>query len=114
MGFHEVQKCLNLTGHIQSSLQILVNERTWKRLTTDQQQALLDSIQELGDEVYDGLMKDERELIEEWRKDGTMEIIEDVDVDAFRQRCRTYFSKGFEFSDVYNRITAKPPEEVAE
>lgn len=110
MGFHEVQKCLNLTGHIQSSLQILVNERTWKRLTADQQKALRDSIQELGDEVYAGLIKDEKKLIEEWRKDGTMEIIEDVDVDAFRQRCRKYFSKGFEFSDVYNRITAETSE----
>ncbi|MDG2221390.1 MAG: TRAP transporter substrate-binding protein DctP [Rubripirellula sp.] len=111
MGFHEVQKCLNLTGHIQSSLQILVNERTWKRLSADQQKALLDSIQELGGEVYDGLIKDEKKLIEEWRRDGTMEIIEDVDVDAFRERCREYFSKGFEFSDVYNRITANPSEE---
>lgn len=110
MGFHEVQECLNLTGHIQSSLQILVNERTWKRLTTDQQKALLESIQELGDEVYDGLIKDEKKLIEEWQKDGTMKIIEDVDVNAFRERCRKYFSKGFEFSDVYNRITAEPSE----
>lgn len=111
MGFHEVQKCLNLTGHIQSSLQILVNERSWNRLTPDQQKALLDSIKELGGDVYDGLIKDEEKLIEEWRKDGTMEIIEDVDVDAFRDRCREYFSKGFEFSDVYNRITAETSEE---
>lgn len=111
MGFHEVQKYLNLTGHIQSSLQILVNERTWQRLTADQQKALLDSIQELGDEVYDGLIQDEERLIEEWRKNGTMEIIEDVDIDAFRQRCRKHFSKGFEFSDVYNRITAEPIKE---
>lgn len=111
MGFHEVQKCLNLTGHIQSSLQILVNERTWKRLTADQQKALVDSIQELGDEVYDGLIEDERKLIEEWRKDGTMEIVENVDVDAFRKRCRQFFAKGFEFSDVYNRITAESSEE---
>ena len=110
-GFHEVQKCLNLTGHIQSSLQILVNERTWNRMNTEQQNALRDSIQELGDEVYDGLMKDEKKLVEEWRKDGTMEIIEDVDVDAFRERCRKHFSKGFEFSDVYNRITAEPSKE---
>ncbi len=110
MGFHEVQKCLNLTGHIQSSLQILVNERTWKRLTAEQQKALVDSIEELGDDVYEGLIKDEKKLIDEWRKDGTMEIIEDVDVDAFRERCRKYFSKGFEFSDVYNRITAEPSE----
>ena len=114
MGFHEVQKCLNLTGHIQSSLQILVNERTWKRLTADQQKTLLDTIQELGHEVYDGLIQDEKKLIEEWRKDGTMEIVEDVDVDAFRERCRKYFSKGFEFSDVYNRITAEPSYEDGE
>ena len=111
MGFHEVQKCLNLTGHIQSSVQILVNERTWKRLTVDQKKALLESIQELGDEVYDGLIKDEKKLIEEWRKDGTMEIIEDVDVEAFRKRCRKHFAEGFEFSDVYNRVTAEPSEE---
>ncbi len=111
MGFHEVQKCLNLTGHIQSSVQVLVNQRTWKRLSSDQQKALLESIQELGDEVYDGLIKDEKKLIEQWRNDGTMEIIEDVDVDAFRERCRKHFSKGFEFSDVYNRITAEPSEE---
>ena len=111
MGFHEVQKCLNLTGHIQSSLQILVNERKWKRLTADQQKALLESIQELGNEVYAGLIKDEKRLIDEWRVDGTMQIVEDVDVDAFRQRCRDYFSKGFAFSDVYNRITAERSQE---
>jgi len=110
MGFHEVQKCLNLTGHIQSSVQILINERTWQRLSARQQKALLESIKELGKEVYDGLIKDEKKLIEEWRKEKTMQIIEDVNVDAFRERCRKHFSKGFEFSDVYNRITADPTE----
>lgn len=108
MGFHEVQKCLNLTGHIQSSLQILVNERTWKRLTADQQGSLRSVIEELGEQVYEGLMKDEKQLIEQWRKDGTMQIVDDVDMNAFRERCRKFFSKGFEFSDVYNRITAEP------
>jgi len=111
MGFQEVQKYLNLTGHIQSSLQILVNERTWNRLNHDQQNGLLESIQELGNEVHKGLITDETKLIEEWKKDGTMEIVEDVDVDAFRERCRDFFSEGFEFSDVYNRITAQPTAE---
>ena len=111
MGFQEVQKYLNLTGHIQSSLQILVNERTWNRLNHDQQNGLLESIQELGNEVHKGLITDETKLIEEWKKDGTMEIVEDVDVDAFRERCRDFFSEGFEFSDVYKRITAQPTAE---
>ena len=68
---------------------------------------------ELGNEVYAGLVKDEKRLVEEWREDGTMEIIEDVDVDAFRARCREYFSEGFAFSELYNRITADPSKEDA-
>ena len=76
-------------------------------MTPEQQDALLETIQELGREVNEGLVKDEKRLVEEWRQDGTMEIIQDVDVDAFQARCRKYFSKGFEFSDVYNRLTAE-------
>ena len=110
MGFQEVQKCLNLTGHIQSSLQILVNERVWKKLDTQQKQALQDSIEELGGAVYEGLVADEKKLIEQWRSDGTMAIIEDVDMSAFQKRCREYFSEGFEFSEVYNRITEETSE----
>jgi tripartite ATP-independent transporter DctP family solute receptor len=114
-GFHEVQDYLNLTGHIQSSIQILVNERTWNRLTTEQQKTLKESIQELGSEVHAGIIKDEKRLIEEWRKDAEkdeekMQIIEDVDTAAFRERCRKFFSKGFPFSEVYNRISAEPSE----
>lgn len=105
-GFHEVQKCLNLSGHIQSSIQILMNERTWKRLTTQQQTALVTAVQELGKDVRQGLIADEQRLIDEWRKDGTMQIIDDVDVDAFRKRARDYFSSGYAFSDLYNQITA--------
>lgn len=108
MGFHEVQKCLNLTGHIQSSLQILVNERTWQSLTVDQQDKLLETIQELGEKVHRGTIDDEKKLIEQWRKDGTMQIVEDIDADAFRERCREYFSKDFDFSELYNRITNEP------
>ncbi|MEO0416749.1 MAG: TRAP transporter substrate-binding protein DctP, partial [Verrucomicrobiota bacterium] len=108
MGFHEVQKCLNLTGHIQSSLQILVNERKWQSLTPDQQQALRLTVQELGEAVHRGTVADEKKLIDQWRKDGTVQIIDDVDADAFRKRCREYFSEGFAFSELYNRITSEP------
>jgi TRAP-type transport system periplasmic protein len=110
MGFHEVQKCLNLTGHIQSSIQILINERTWQSLTTEQQENLKEVIRELGEDVHRGTVDDEKKLIEQWRKDGTMQIIEDVDSDAFRERCRKYFSKGFAFSDLYNQITNESPQ----
>lgn len=110
MGFHEVQEYLNLTGHIQSSVQILMNERTWQRLDANQQAALVKTVRELGKEVYRGTIEDEKRLIEQWREDGTMQIIEDVDVDALRIRAREYFSSGFAFSELYNRITSEPVE----
>ena len=106
-GFHEVQECLNLTGHIQSSVQILMNERTWQRLDADQQAALLKTVRQLGEEVHRGLVADEMRLIQQWRDDGTMQIIDDVDVDAFRVRARKFFSSGFAFSDLYNRVTSE-------
>ncbi|MCP4782366.1 MAG: TRAP transporter substrate-binding protein DctP [Fuerstiella sp.] len=110
MGFHEVQDCLNLSGHIQSSVQILMNERVWQRMDADQQAALLKTVQELGKEVYRGTIEDEARLIEEWRKEGAMQIVDDVDVDAFRGRAREFFSSGYAFSELYNRITAEPVE----
>lgn len=107
-GFHEVQKCLNLSGHIQSSIQILMNERVWQRMDVDQQAALMKAVQDLGEEVYRGVVADEQRLIEEWRKDGTMQIVDDVDVDAFRVRAREFFSSGYAFSELYNEITSAP------
>jgi tripartite ATP-independent transporter DctP family solute receptor len=109
-GFHEVQKCLNLTGHIQSSVQILMNERAWQRLNADQQTALLKTVRQLGEDVHRGLVADEKRLIEQWRDDGTMQIVDDVDIGAFRKRAQEYFSSGFAFSELYNRITSEPVE----
>ena len=110
MGFQEVQKCLNLTGHIQSSIQILMNERVWKRMTTEQQATLMKVVRELGEDVYRGTVDDEQRLIEEWRNDGTMQIVDDVDVNAFRNKARKFFSAGYSFSELYNQITSVPAE----
>ena len=110
MGFQEVQKCLNLTGHIQSSIQILMNDRVWQKMTKEQQAALMKAVHELGKDVYRGTVEDEQRLIEEWRQDGTMQIIDDVDVDAFRKRAKEFFASGYVFSELYNQITAEGDE----
>ena len=115
MGFHEVQKYLNLTGHIQSSIQILVNERVWQRLTAEQQNALQQTIRELGLEVREGTLRDEREILNRWREEGVLQVVDDVDLDAFRSRARQYFATGFPFSRLYQTIStqeASPPIET--
>lgn len=108
MGFHEVQKYLNLTGHIQSSIQILVNERVWQRLNAGQQQALLRTLRELGREVQAGTEREEREILADWRERQVLQVVDDVDVEAFRRRAREYFEEGFPFSALYRAITALP------
>ncbi len=111
MGFHEVQRYVNLTGHIQSSVQILVNERVWQRLDTEQQQALHQAVRSLGDEVAAGTARQDREILEQWRESGALTIIGDVDREAFRRRARDYFASGFPFSDLYQKITRQAPPE---
>lgn len=110
MGFHEVQKYLILTGHIQSSIQILINERVWQTLSDEEQAALTHAAQSLGTEVLAGIRQQEAELLDKWRQDGTMTIIDDCDVEAFRQRSRAYFASGFPFSDLYREITTQSKE----
>lgn len=107
MGFHEVQRYLNLTGHIQSSIQILIAERVWRRLDEEAREALSSAVGDLGAEVRDGIETSEREILNRWRSHETLEVIEDVDVDAFRGRARARFSQGFAFSELYREITAE-------
>lgn len=107
MGFHEVQKCLNLTGHIQSSIQILVNEQVWQRLNAAQQDALLQTLCELGREVQAGTEREDREILAAWREKEVLQIVDDVDVEAFRRRAREYFAEGFPFSSLYQTISSQ-------
>jgi TRAP-type transport system periplasmic protein len=114
MGFHEVQRYLTMTGHIQSSVQVLINERVWQRLDAAQQAALENAVDELGREVLVGLREQERDLLEAWRHAGPMPIIDDADTDAFRRRARAYFSDGFAFSELYREITSGPEQRETE
>lgn len=106
MGFHEVQKYLTLTGHIQSSVQVLINDRIWQELTPEQQQGLVSAVRELGEDVYQRTIAEERELLEEWQQTKTLSVVHDVDLESFRRRSRDYFSSGFPFSELYLEITS--------
>lgn len=104
MGFHEVQSHLNLTRHIQSSTQLLIAERIWQRLNDAQQAALEAAARAAGIEVRTCIEQGDEKILAQWRKDGALQIVDDVDVEAFRARARKYFSSGYVFSELYGRI----------
>jgi len=104
MGFHEVQTHLNLTGHSQSSTQLVIAERVWERLGEAQQSVLLAAAREAGEGVRTCIETADREILQEWKKAGTPRIVDDVNREAFRQRARRHFASGFVWSDLYGRI----------
>ncbi len=106
MGFHEVQRYLNLTGHIQSSTQVLIADLVWEQLSTEQQDALRKAVQETAIEVREGIDRDEQQIFDQWRQNGAMEVVADVDVAAFRRHARQHFEKGWTFSDLYRQIVS--------
>lgn len=104
MGFHEVQKYLNLTAHIQSSTQVLVADLVWERLSAEQQEALREAVRRTAAEVREGIAADEQRILAQWEQSGAMEVVADVDINAFRSHARRYFEEGWSFSDLYRRI----------
>jgi TRAP-type transport system periplasmic protein len=107
MGFHEVQSHLNLTRHIQSSTQTLIAEPVWQRLTGEQQETLARAARAAREQVRACIERGDEQLVAAWRADGALQIVDDVDVDAFRTRARQRFSSGFEFSELYTRIVQR-------
>ena len=112
MSFQQVQPYLCLTGHIQSSTVVMVNDRAWNKLSKKQQDSLQSTIQQLGLEVYQGLQQEEKEILTRWENEKTIEIIRDVDIEPIRQRCIEFFSNGHPFSDMYRETTASKPKET--
>jgi TRAP-type transport system periplasmic protein len=104
MGFHEVQTHLNLTRHIQSSTQLLIAERIWQRLNEAQRSVIEEASHAAGVEVRTCIERGDEEILAQWRRDGALQIVEDVDVEAFRARARKHFSSGYVFSELYGRI----------
>lgn len=91
----EVQSHLNLTGHMVGIHMIVANEEKWQSLSDEQQDVLQSVFEEVRDTNRGCIEDAENGLVEEWKADGTMEIVE-PDVDAFRAKAEEYFTTELE------------------
>ena len=83
MNFVEVQDYVSLTGHQAGFQFVIFSDETWQQLSGGQQDALLGAIREVRAEDRQCIEDDEQALLDEWAETGALEIIEDVDRDAF-------------------------------
>jgi tripartite ATP-independent transporter DctP family solute receptor len=107
-GLNEVQDYLMLMEHVQQSTQVIIAEQTWQSLSSEEQEALEGAINSATAEVRGCIEDLEEESLAEWREAGTPQIIEDVDVDAFRELAQEQLPERFaeEWGDTYERIQA--------
>jgi len=105
--FNEVQDYLALTAHVPQMGSVLISEDTWSTLTSTQQQVLDEAVASAAEQVRTCIEDQENEVIDEWRGgDAGIEVIDDVDREAFLEHAQAFFSgpDAPEFGELYQRI----------
>jgi tripartite ATP-independent transporter DctP family solute receptor len=107
----EVQSHVSLTGHQTGSQLIIISETVWQELTPEQREALQTAVDETRDENRACIEDDEQKFLDEWKASGEMEVVEDVDREAFRSRVLQFFDENLEGQEreLYDAIRASAP-----
>jgi TRAP-type transport system periplasmic protein len=88
--FAEVQDYLSLSAHQQNSNLVIIGP-VWDELSEEQQEALSAAVDAAVEQVPQCVEEDEAKTLDEFASGGTIEVVDDVDVDAFQQQAEEYF-----------------------
>lgn|SRR5690606_36610785 len=107
----EVQTHVSLTGHQTGSQLIVINEDSWKKLSSEQQEALQKAVSETRAANRTCIEEDEKKILAEWRSKGEPTVVEDVDRTAFVEKASKYFTENLEGeqAELYKAIRASAP-----
>ncbi len=102
----EVVDYVSLSRHAVGSQLIIVAGDTWERLSEQEQADLQAAISDVRAQNRQCADEDEQETMTRWKEQGTPEIIEDVDREAFMEKAHAYWEENLspEELEVYNSI----------
>lgn len=114
--FDEVQSHISLTSHQIGSQMIVVSGKTWDKLDAKQQEALQTAVSETRAKNRDCIEKAEADIVDQWKAEDTIKVVDDVDVEAFRSRAQDYFAdhldgKSLEFYQSFQEAAEEPSAE---
>lgn len=96
-GFDEVQEYVHMTGHVVAMMAVVISETVWQELSEDQQNAVLEAGDALGEGVTQCTLDEEAELLEEWQsEDSVISVNDQVDLDAFRDNAESILFPKYE------------------
>lgn len=103
-GFPEVQKYLNLTGHVMSWVYPVVGEKQFQKLPPDLQEIFLKAGKDMQFYEHQLFLENEKNVQNELKAKG-MQFIE-VDKDAFTKKCEKaiFDSLSPEMQEIYNQL----------
>jgi tripartite ATP-independent transporter DctP family solute receptor len=91
----EVQDYLSLSSHQANSNLVIIGE-VWDELSTEQQEVLQAAVDKAVAEVPGCVAEDEEKILTEWKEGDEIDIVDDVDVEAFRTQADEYLRANFD------------------
>ena len=91
-GFVDIAKDLNLTGHFYSPLIICMSKKVFDSFDENDKKILIESAKEAGQICRNFNKNSESKILAEMKAQG-MEIIDDVDIPAFQNVLKDFYSK---------------------
>lgn len=95
LNLEEVQDYISLSSHQANSNLVIIGE-VWGELSAEQQEALQAAVDTAMEQVPTCVAEDEEKSLAAWTEGGTMEVVDDVDVEAFREKAEAYFQDNLE------------------
>ncbi|MGA9102429.1 DctP family TRAP transporter solute-binding subunit [Aeromicrobium sp.] len=90
----EVQKYISLSSH-QANSNLVIIGKVWDELSAEQKKVLQAAVDKAVDQVPGCVDEDEQKTLAKWKKSGSLKVVDDVDVEAFRTQVDSYLRKNF-------------------
>lgn len=91
----DVQDYISMSSHQANSNLVIIGGDSWNELSEEQQEALTAAVDAAEEQVPDCVAEDEEKTLAEWQESGDMEVVDDVDVEAFRSQADAYLRENF-------------------
>lgn len=89
--FDEVQDYVSLTDHQTGAQLVVISDKTWDKLNSKQQDALRTAVREARAKDRKCIEDAREKILADWKSSGDIEVVDDVDRDAFAKKAEDYF-----------------------
>ncbi|SFB49174.1 tripartite ATP-independent transporter solute receptor, DctP family [Nocardioides alpinus] len=86
----DVQDFISMSSHQANSNLVIIGGESWSGLSQEQQDALDEAVDAAEEQVPGCVAEDEETTLADWEETGDMEVVDDVDVEAFRSQADAY------------------------